>query len=359
MSCRVRWCIWVAIPEQEGGGDRRGVGEHLREGAGGEQAAALFAGAGADVHEVVGLADDGLVVLDDEHRVAALLQAAQRQDEPAGVARVQAHRRLVEDVADAEQPAAEMRGEPRPLRLTARQRRRGPIERQVAEPDLLQESQPLGDLRENRLANAVLAMIVEQAREEYASVIDGKRRDLVQTPAFEAHGAGLAIQPGPGALGADFIRDAASVALVRIVIAGSNGDAGGVAHGDRAEAAATWTPAVGIVEVEPPRLRIGDRGAAARTFQAGAVGKITPFAGVDVGENDAPLTMLDGRLQRLVQPFDDGWPQHEPIHHHLDGVPGPGIELRRVADFQQYAVHAGPQKAALPNALKNLGMPAW
>src|SRR4029453_18896918 len=50
-----------------------------------------------------------------------------------------ADRRLVEDVADAAQVGAELRRQPDALRLAAGQRRRRAVERQVAEPDLLEE----------------------------------------------------------------------------------------------------------------------------------------------------------------------------------------------------------------------------
>ena len=62
-------------------------------------------------------------MLDDEQRVAALQQNIERLQEALRVARMQAERRLVEDVADAVQAAAELRRQPGSLELAAAQGR--------------------------------------------------------------------------------------------------------------------------------------------------------------------------------------------------------------------------------------------
>ncbi len=64
---------------------------------------AVQAGAGTHVDQPIGAAHDRLVVLDDQHAVAAALQLPQGVDQPLVVARVQADRRLVEHVAHADQ----------------------------------------------------------------------------------------------------------------------------------------------------------------------------------------------------------------------------------------------------------------
>ena len=71
-----------------------------------DDVAAVRAGAGADVDQVVGGADAVLVVLDHDDGVADVAQALERADEPRVVALVQADRRLVEHVADADQAAS-------------------------------------------------------------------------------------------------------------------------------------------------------------------------------------------------------------------------------------------------------------
>ena len=84
--------------------------------------AAVLARAGAHVDEPVGAAHHLLVVLDDEHGVAEVAQALERPDQAAVVALVEADRGLVEDVEDADQLRADLRREPEPLRLAARER---------------------------------------------------------------------------------------------------------------------------------------------------------------------------------------------------------------------------------------------
>ena len=70
--------------------------------------AAVAAGAGAEVEQLVGAGDHLAVVLDDQQRVAQVAELLQRVEQPAVVARVQADRRLVEHVEHAAQAAADL-----------------------------------------------------------------------------------------------------------------------------------------------------------------------------------------------------------------------------------------------------------
>ena len=79
---------------------------------------------GPHVDEPVGRAHHLLVVLDDDDRVAERLQPLERADQLAVVALVEPDRRLVEDVEHADELRADLRREPEPLRLAARERRR-------------------------------------------------------------------------------------------------------------------------------------------------------------------------------------------------------------------------------------------
>ena len=106
----------------------------------------MHAGARADVDDVVGVPDRIFVVLDDDHRVAEIAQAIQRAQQALVVALVQADRRLIEDVHDADQAGADLAREPDALRFAARQRVGAAIERQVVETDVAQEAQALADL---------------------------------------------------------------------------------------------------------------------------------------------------------------------------------------------------------------------
>ena len=115
----------------------------------GDDVAAVDAGAGADVEHVVGGADGVLVVLDHDHGVAEVAQALQRFEQPRIVALVQADRGLVEHVEHAGQAGADLRGEADALALAAGQRAGGAREREIIEPDVDQEVQPLADFLEH------------------------------------------------------------------------------------------------------------------------------------------------------------------------------------------------------------------
>ena len=90
-----------------------------------------------------------LVVLDDDDRVAHVAQPFEAAQQPVVVARVQADGRLVEDVEDADQPAADLAGQADPLGLAAGERRSRAVERQVMQADVEQEAEPAADLLEH------------------------------------------------------------------------------------------------------------------------------------------------------------------------------------------------------------------
>ena len=129
------------------------VGRALRD-----DLAAMDAGAGADVDHIVGDADRVLVVLDHDHGVAEVAQALQRFEQARIVALVQADRRLVEHVEHAGQARADLRGEADALALAARQRAGGAREREIFEPDVDQEVQPVADLLEHAHRDLVLLL---------------------------------------------------------------------------------------------------------------------------------------------------------------------------------------------------------
>ena len=120
--------------------------------------AAVLARARAHVDEPVGAAHHLLVVLDDEHGVAEVAQPLERADQLVVVALVQADRRLVEDVEHADELRADLRREPEPLRLAARERRRRAVELEVADADVVEERQPLADLLDDPRADQLLGL---------------------------------------------------------------------------------------------------------------------------------------------------------------------------------------------------------
>ena len=92
-------------------------------------------------------ADDRLLVLDDEQRVALVAQIVHDADQPADIARVQADARLVHDEERVHERRAEAGREIHSLHFAAAQRARGAIEREIAEADFAEITQARARLR--------------------------------------------------------------------------------------------------------------------------------------------------------------------------------------------------------------------
>ena len=85
-------------------------------------------------------------MLDHDDSVAPVAQTLERSYKALVVARMQAYRRLVQDIQHAGKSAADLCRETDPLHLAARKRRGGSVEREIVETDIEQESQPADNL---------------------------------------------------------------------------------------------------------------------------------------------------------------------------------------------------------------------
>ena len=140
-----------AVAAQPAAGDRGlDPGDRGRR-AGGDDAPALGAGARPQIDQVVGGADQRLLVLHHHHRVAPVAQAEQRPGQRLAVARVQAHRRLVQHVADPAQVRRQLGHDADALALAGRQGVGAAIQRQVAQAQILQHAQAPLQLGHHRL----------------------------------------------------------------------------------------------------------------------------------------------------------------------------------------------------------------
>ena len=135
-----------ALPRQELPGRRLPASEDVFQRPLHDDGAAVNTGPGSHFDDVIGGPDRVLVVLDDDDRVADVAQAFERGDHLRVVFRMQADARLVEHVQHAHETGSDLRREPDPLRLTARERSRAPIETEVIETDAKQKLQPAADL---------------------------------------------------------------------------------------------------------------------------------------------------------------------------------------------------------------------
>ena len=114
-------------------------------------AAAMDAGAGTHVDQVVGGPDHVLVVLHHEHAVADVAQVPQGADQAVVVALVQADARFVQHVHHAGQPRPDLGSQADALRLAARQCLGAAVQAQVVQPHVVEEFQPEADLADHLL----------------------------------------------------------------------------------------------------------------------------------------------------------------------------------------------------------------
>ena len=211
-------------------------------------------------------ADGVLVVLDHQQRVALLFQFLQRVQKNPVVAWMQADGWFVEDVAHTAQIRAKLGGEPDALRLAAGQRRRRAVERQVGEPDFLEEAEPRTDFSQQVARDLLLPACEQHPREKLQQIRDRQLRQVRDRLLAEAHrqrdriqafavaaltGLDLALPPG---IPPDLL---AALLLVETLQF-------------HAGAVAGPAPAVPGVEREQPRIEFGEAGAAGR---AGAFGR--------------------------------------------------------------------------------------
>ena len=134
-------------------GERCGRGHDLFRRAFGDDIAAQAACAGAEIENVVGVADGVFVVLDDQHGVAEVAQFFEGLDQAVVVALVQADGGLVEHVKNAAQARADLRGQADALAFAAGERGGVAVEREVVEADGAEEFEALGDFAANALGD--------------------------------------------------------------------------------------------------------------------------------------------------------------------------------------------------------------
>ena len=138
-------------------GERLGAGHDLCRRALGDDVAAQAAGAGAEIENIVGVADGLFVVLDDEDGVAQVAQPFEGLDEAVVVALMQADGGLVENVEHAAQAGADLRGQADALAFAAGERGGIAVEREVVEADGAEEFEALDDFAADALGDQRLA----------------------------------------------------------------------------------------------------------------------------------------------------------------------------------------------------------
>ena len=134
----------VRAPREILAGERARIRGDFGGRADGDEFAAGFSCAGAEIDDVIGAAHGFFIVLDDEDGVAEIAQRFERGEQAAIVARVQADRRLIENIENAAQSRADLRGQADALGFAAGERGGGAIESEIAEAYIEKKIEALG-----------------------------------------------------------------------------------------------------------------------------------------------------------------------------------------------------------------------
>ncbi len=180
--------------------DRVRLGDDGRERPLGDDLAAVLAGAGADVDDVVGRADGVLVVFDDDEGVAEIPEPEERLDEPLVVPLVQPDRRFVEDVEHAHQTRTDLGGQADPLRFATRQGSGASRQGQVVEADVEQKPQAGAYLFHHCLGDGRLAVVECEPLHELLRLPERHVRHLGDPEAVHRHCPGDRVETGSVAL---------------------------------------------------------------------------------------------------------------------------------------------------------------
>ena len=184
-------------------GDGRWIVHYLLGGAVGDEVAAVFSGARAEVEDVVGFADGVFVVLDDEDGVAEVAEVFEGVDEALVVALVEADGGLVEDVEDAAEAGADLRCEADALAFAAGESGGGAVEGEVAEADGVEEFEAFDDLALEAVRDDAVAASEVHLLGCGESALEWQRSEVGDARAVHGDGEGFGAEAAAFADGAE------------------------------------------------------------------------------------------------------------------------------------------------------------
>ncbi len=126
----------------------------------------------------------------------------QQGKQPIGVARVESDGGLVEHVHRIHQLRPQGVGQGDALGLAAGQGARLPVEREIAEPHVVEVAEPGVQLLENELGHLLAFGGQRQALEPATELAHRTGGDVGDRVAADADGQGVVVEPGPLAVGA-------------------------------------------------------------------------------------------------------------------------------------------------------------
>ena len=146
-------------------------------------------------------------MLDQDQRITKVAEVPQRPQEPVVVSGMQPNRRLVEDVENAGQSAADLAGQPDALALAAGECGRPSGQIEIIEADINQKGQPVAHFAHQIAGNVLLVGIEVEVLEERLSLPQRPTADLIQREPLEPDGRGIVAQPRAHASGAGNVLD--------------------------------------------------------------------------------------------------------------------------------------------------------
>ena len=109
----------------------------------------VYAGSRSDIDDIVRLAHRIFVVLHDDQGISKIPQSLERRQELVVVPLMQTDTRFIQNLKDAHQARADLRGKTDPLRFAAGKRAGGTRQRQIAETNIFQKAEPSLQLFQN------------------------------------------------------------------------------------------------------------------------------------------------------------------------------------------------------------------
>src|SRR4030043_115996 len=107
---------------------------------------------------MVGSTHHGLIMLNDENRIAQVAQTLHGLDKSIVIGGMQADGRLIADIEHAHQAAANLGGKADTLGLSTAQGHRSALGGKVVQPDILEKAEAGADFLKNLLGNEGLAL---------------------------------------------------------------------------------------------------------------------------------------------------------------------------------------------------------
>ena len=141
-------------------------------------------------------------MLHHEDGIAEVAQTLEGIEETAVVALMEADAGFVQDVQDAHQARPDLGSQAYPLPLASRERGRGPVEGEVLEPHVSEETQALADLLQHAAGDLRVSLREGEGVEELPRRLDGEADHVGDGAPRDLHGQRLRAQPGALAGGA-------------------------------------------------------------------------------------------------------------------------------------------------------------